>query len=448
VLEDQQTVCHACGAEWQEYSSTGVSVSKVSRLKPSSPIPERKLTSANRSLNIRENTHKISRRVQPGLSFSSLKGRESWHGLLSFVPLGGLVVFASYLLSQYTVHTKVQTFFLDDKYYELILAALRAHLTDYYSIAVNLYHQLYAPTIAMIPFPLILYVWLLAPSIADLKWLYFGFAMAASIASYFTIATITKQRLLAALSAAWIAYFLETNVYLMFEYWAVTVFLIGLAFFVSERHVPAAVTIGVATLIKEVFAPFMLIASIYYVSQLILLKRKKDIALTLSSLQKRQAQILINKKLAAWCIATVVVGVAYFLNGLASGGAGEPIHFFVTFDPSILPLLFAGSWFRYPPMPLVLVVGLALIGMSAFASRDQRMIAYGSFAFMILLMLTAGGGGLITSWQAITQSSPRYVAMSIALVNLFWLVGLYKIAAYPMRRFSSLLRSHRLLAVD
>jgi hypothetical protein len=441
VLKDDEKVCHACGAKREQGVSYGETVSEAPRPRLSSrPQEERKPTSVSRSVKLYENNRKLSTLIAP-FHLSKLKLGEFWSRPFSVASLIVLVVVASYLLGQYTVRTEVRIFFLDDKYYGLILTALHDHPDAYYSIATYFYRQLYAPTIAMIPFPLIFYIWILVSNIQDIKWLYFVFALAGTVASYFTITTITKQRLLAVLSAAWMAYFLETNIYLMFEYWAITVFLIGLAFFVSERYVPAAAIVGVATLIRQVFGPFMLVASVYYVSELILLNRKKDGLLTLQSLQKRKRQILINKKAVVWSTATAIVGVAYYLNGLASKGAEASIHFFVTFNPSILPLLFASSWFRYPALPVGLVIALALIGLSALTSWDQRIVMYASFASMIFLMLTAGGGGLITSWQMITQSSPRYVAMSIVLVNLFWLVGLYKIAKYPMLWVSSLLRS-------
>jgi hypothetical protein len=321
--------------------------------------------------------------------------------------------------------------------------AMRVHPTDYYSIADSLYHQLYEPGPSpLVHFPLIFYIWLLAPNIQDIKWLYLVFALGGTIASYFTVATITKQRLLAALSAAWVAYFLQTNIYFMFEYWAVTVFLIGLAFFVSERHVPAAAVIGVATLIKEVFAPFLVIASIYYVSQVILKNRREKGRWTFLSLQEREARTLINK--AVWWMATLVVGIAYFLNGHASSGSfGSPIervHFFRVFDPSVLTPLIYGPFFRYPPLPLILTVGLAFIGMYALANWDHRIIVSISFAAMILMMVTSEG----VPWEV--GLPQRYISMPITLINLFWLVGIYKIAEYPVRRVSSLRRFNMNLA--
>jgi hypothetical protein len=340
-------------------------------------------------------------------------------------------VFAIYLLGQYTIQNDVQTFFLDDSYYEQILTALRVHPTEYYSIAVTLYHQLYAPTLAIIHFPLIFYIWLLAPNNGDVKWLYFVFALAGTVASYWAVASITKHKLLAILSAAWVAYFLETNFYFMFEYWGIAVFLVGLAFFVSERHAPAAMMIGLATLIKEVFAPFMLIASIYYLLPLVVSHLRMKTGLGVSSNQgKRESRSRIVKRAVVWCAASSIVGFAYYMNGVSSQGTESPVHFFRTFNPSLLPVLFSDSWFQYPPIPVIVTVGLALIGISALLRRDQRIIVYASFASMILLMLTAGSEGLISSWEEIQQSSPRYIAMSVALVNLFWLVGLYKIAQY------------------
>src|SRR5208283_620841 len=131
------------------------------------------------------------------------------------------------------------------------------------------------------------------------------------------------------------------------------------------------------------------------------------------------------------------VGLAYYMNGVASQGTESPVRFFITFNPSLLPVLFADSWFQYPPIPVIVTVGLALIGISALLRLDQRIIVYASFASMILLMLTAGSEGLISTWEEIQQSSPRYIAMSVALVNLFWIVGLYKISQYVHRWLKS-----------
>jgi hypothetical protein len=236
----------------------------------------------------------------------------------------------------------------------------------------------------------------------------------------------------AVLSGAWMAYFLETNFYFMFEYWAVAVFLVGLAFYVSQRHAPAAIMIGLAALIKEVFAPFMMIASLYYLSQLVLPTRlRMKMGLGGPSNQgKRETRARIVKRTIIWCVASSIVGLAYYMNGAASHGTESPVRFFRTFNPSLLLVLFGDFWFQYPPIPVIVTVGLALIGITTLLRRDQRIILYASFASMILLMLTAGSEGLISSWEEIEQSSPRYIVMSITLVNLFWLVGLYKIAQY------------------
>jgi len=207
--------------------------------------------------------------------------------------------------------------------------------------------------------------------------------------------------------------------------------LVGLAFFISERYASAAILIGVATLIKEVFAPFMLIASIYYLVPLVVSRLRMKNGLGGSSNQgRRDSRLRIVNRAIVWCVASSIVGLAYYMNGAASQGTESPVHFFRTFNPSFLPVLFADSWFQYPPIPVIVTVSLALIGISAMLRRDQRIIVYVSFASMILLMLTAGSEGLISSWEEIQQSSPRYIAMSVALINLFWLVGLYKVARY------------------
>ena len=370
--------------------------------------------------------------------------------IASVVLLTGVVVFALYVLGQSVIQTEVFTVCFDDKYHMLVLTQLRVRPIDYYSICEKVYHELYEPgPAAWYRPPLIYYIWLLVPNVGDIKWLYLPFAMTASVASYFAVSTVTKRKLLAALSAAWMAYFLVggTKCYLMFEYWAISVFLIGLAFFVSEHHVLAAATIGAATLVKEVFAPFMLVASIYYLWRAVMKedvwrflaspfragfstpsfsRNKNHFARTLST------WILSNKKATVWGAVTFVVGVAYCLGALVVNLSFEsPIHFFETFDPSILPLLFATSFFSYPPIPFILTVSLALIGISALANWDQRILAYASFAFMILLMLTSESVPS-NAWPT------REIAMSITLVNLFWLVGLYKIFEYPTRWISSL----------
>lgn len=329
------------------------------------------------------------------------------------MPVIGLVVLVVCLLGQYTMPTSVQVNFLDDKYYKLILVELHVHPSNYYSIAVDLYHKMYAPTLAIIHFPLIFYIWLLAPTIDDVKWLYLVFAVAASVASYFTVLRMTQWRPLAFLCAVWIAYFLESPWYFMFEYWAIPVFLVGLAFFVSERNLPAAVIIGVATLIKEIFIPFMLIASIIYMLQWIFLRLRK------------RSTVTCVRRAVVWCIATIIVGAAYSINAIVSAGATSPYNFLETFDPSILLSLFAVYWFRYPPIPIILALSFSLIGMTALTKWSQRIIIYGSFVSMILLMLTVGESFFV-SREELLQSSPRYIAMSITLINIFWLVGIYK----------------------
>jgi len=347
------------------------------------------------------------------------------------------MTFAVCLLGQYTLENDVQTFFLDDKYYEMILTALRVRPFEYYSIAVALYHQLYAPTLAIIHFPLIFYIWLIVPTDSNVKWLYFAFALAGTVAAYWTVAVITKRRSLAILTGAWIAYFLQTGAYFMFEYWAITVFLVGLSYFVSERHVPAAVAIGLATLIKEVFAPFMVIASIYYALPIIQRFCLKQLKIgEFFNKGKASARPQTIRQAIVWCLATSIVGLAYYQNGIASQGTTSPVQFFRTFDLSLLPMLFSNSWFTYPPIPVTLTVCLGLIGISTLARWDQRIIVYASFASIILLMLTAGDQGLISTWEEIQQSAPRYVAMSITLINLFWLIGIYKIIIYIGRKIN------------
>jgi hypothetical protein len=277
------------------------------------------------------------------------------------------------------------------------------------------------------------YIWLLVPNVGDIKWLYLVFALAGTIASYFTVYSVTKQSLVALLSAAWMAYFLETPYYLMLEYWAISVFLIGLAFFVMKRHGCAAVAIGLAALIREVFAPFMLIASLYYLAASwkewwptvfhFFTGRRIE---TLKTLRYTETRKMMEAYV--WFAATCGVGLLYYLNGLPltrnfAFFLNEPVHHALRFQPEVITLLFV--WYlRNPPIP-VLAIALALIGMT-FLRKDQRPIMYASFAALPLLMLL---GVVRPPFELPLRGDnvPRYAAMSIAMVNLFWLTGPFKI---------------------
>jgi hypothetical protein len=258
------------------------------------------------------------------------------------------------------------------------------------------------------------------------------------VASYFAIFATTKQRLVAVLSAAWVAYFLETPNYLAYEPWAVSVFLIGLAFFFMNQHVPAAIIIGVAALFYEVFAPFLLFASIYYLvvnrhDWLYIFGIKKSRIMTPLTDHAKKA-----KEAFVWLMVTFVVGGLWYLNGFVSTG-GKPqltdagIQQALWFKPELFVLLFSGTHFRNPliigslraVIPIVLLpVVVALIGMT-FLDLDKRIVMYASFAFIpVLIPFGIVRVGAIVSISSVAE---RWAVMSIAMVNLFWVAGVYMI---------------------
>lgn len=358
--------------------------------------------------------------------------------------LGALIVFAIFILGQFVIHIQVRTYFLDDHFYELILSELRSRPTAYYSISDALFHELIGPTPFGLGyhFPLIFYIWLLVPSIGDIKWLYLVFALAGVVASYFAILAATKNSLVAFFSAAWMAYFLETGYFLMLDYWPVPVFLIGLALFLTKHHGWAAAAIGVTTLIKEVFAPFMVMASVYY-----LLAARREWIPYLHDLMIRHREGR-NKFLSgagktrqavAWISATIVVGSMYILNDIASYGFPPSAHAMVQqilgFEPGVLWLLFTEGYFRNPPLiPIVVAVALALIGI-AFLDRDQKIIMLLSFVLLPLLIptgvISTVPGATLANLGAIwVHLTSRWIAMSLVMVNLFWLTGAYNICKY------------------
>jgi hypothetical protein len=357
--------------------------------------------------------------------------------------LAGLITIATYLLGQTINNTEVTTHLLDETFRKMVLSELRVHPTAYYSIVDALYRQLYSAQGVLFAndFPLMFYIWLLVPNVGDIKWLYLVFALAGTVASYFTVYSVTKQSLVAVLSAVGMAYFLETSHYLMYEQWAISIFLIGLAFLARRHYVSGAAAIGVAALIREVFAPFMVIASLYYFVVSI-----EEWWPSVSAFLRRRfvgkwrilrfTEISKSKQAYAWFVATCVVGSLMYLNGLAS--TGGHIHFshspLTTNEPGLkleaLPLLFAdGCCYQHalPPVPAIVVILLSLIGI-AFLDKDQSIIMYSSLALLPLLILLGvvgygpGFGGVYSS-----DNVPRWNAMSITIVNLFWLTGASKI---------------------
>jgi hypothetical protein len=332
----------------------------------------------------------------------------------------------------------------------LILSQLRTQPTAYYSIADHFFRQVYmagGPPFSN-DFPLIFYIWLLAPTIGDIKWLYLPFALTGTVASYFAIYAATKNRLVGAFSAAWMAYFLQTEHYLTYEYWAASFFLVGLALFFMKHNVSAAIAMGVATILKEVFAPFLLFSSIYY------LVNEGDRLLDRSSFAiggHRMWSLLrdIGKsKALVWTTVTCFTGLLWYINGFVSTG-GKPqiteagFHNVAGFRPELLLLLFAGNQLRNPLtlgslqgdggrpivlLPAVVVIGLALIGMT-FLDKDECVLLYASFAFLPLLVPF----GIIRVANAIATTAnlpARWIVMSITMVNLFWVAGLYRICKY------------------
>jgi hypothetical protein len=389
--------------------------------------------------------------------FSAL--RELWRRYSPIVLYTVLVIFASYILWQHAIHTEVAVYFTDDAFYRSILSELRVHPTDYYSITDSIYRRLYSSVGAIggfvSYFPLMFYIWLLVPNVGDIKWLYMAFALAGTVASYFAVYSVTKQSLVAVLSAAWMAYFLETPYYLMLEYWGISVFLIGLAFFVMKRHVHAAVVISVATLIKVTCAPFMLFASLYYLAAswkewwpivfYFLTGRRRE--------TYRRGHYRKAREALVWIFATCIVGCGYYLNehaagarGLAATGAGVMLHYPQGFRLEILAALFGGNYFLNPPLPIIVTIVLALIGMT-FLGKDQRPVMYASFAFLPLL-IPAGVvqllGLTLANWPW-TIMPERWLGISMTMVNLFWLAGFYKIyeGIYRMIQHSLSPAAHR-----
>jgi hypothetical protein len=267
------------------------------------------------------------------------------------------------------------------------------------------------------------------------------------------------------MSGAWMAYFLRgcmfpTSHYLMLEYWAISVFLIGMTFFVMKRHVWAAAAVGVATLIRLSFAPFMLFASLYYLAastkewaprvHYVLTGKRQDPWRRVVRTAKTQ-----NMKAAyAWVVATGLAGLLYLVNDMVGRPLGRPLAYYVPevglsafmssplqFEPRVLWMLFNESYFPTPPIPIVAVIALALIGI-AFLSKDQSIVLCASLAMLPLIIATnlvslIVPGLTLVTWSQWANIPSRWIAMSITMVNLFWLTGAYKICArvyYTMNR--------------
>jgi hypothetical protein len=387
------------------------------------------------------------------LSISHSSLIKIWRRFSPIILFLALIVVASYLLGQSATHTDVTTALLDEGYRKMILLQLRDQPTTYYSIVDRLFRQLYSAQGPLFTndFPLIFYIWLLAPEIEGVKWIYFIFALCGAVGSYFAVYAATRQGLVAFLSAVWIAYFLETEHLLMYENWAISVFLIGFAFFMLKRPLAAAVAIGIATLLKEVFAPFLVAASIYYLAtsskrwwptiRYTMGSRFSSVTHEhLSRWRKAELQGDAQTKLAlTWIVTTCSVIFLWALNGFVSTGGNVRLsHSPFTSNQwgvqlDVLPLLFSGGCCYLhvlPPLPAVVVVGLGLIGI-AFLEKDQKVITYASLVAVPLLILL-GIVGYGSPYRS--DNVPRWDALSITLVNLLWLVGPYKICEYAYHR--------------
>ena len=141
-------------------------------------------------------------------------------------------------------------------------------------------------------------------------------------------------------------------------------------------------------------------------------------------------------------------GLLWYINGFVST-AGNPriaeagFHNVAGFKPELLLLLFGGTQLRNPLtfgslqgegghpiilLPAIVVIALALIGMT-FLDKDECIIMYAAFAFLPLLVPF----GIIQVGNAIATAAnlpSRWIVMSITMVNLFWVAGVYKICKY------------------
>jgi hypothetical protein len=319
------------------------------------------------------------------------------------------------LLVNHAVHSEVRSQMWDDAFHLKILTELRARPWAYKEIYDRLYRQSYAdvPTIFSRT-PFLFYIWLLLPDVQSIKWLYLTFSFSASLGSYFAIRSVTNSLLFGVFSALWMAWYMQKPFYLMFEYWAISIFLVSMAFFVKGHHRVAAILATMSALIKEVFAPFLVFAAGFY----FLGRRKREFVI--------------------WGLATLACGSIYLAYLLWTDSLGkQTVVYLAQLNPNLdLQGLFDVSsyFFNNPPLPMAANIILALIGMSV-ADKDQRRILYASFFFMPLLMFTAKENPPYTvSINVRDMVLSRWLAMPITLVGLFWLAGIWRLLAGAIRR--------------
>jgi len=174
--------------------------------------------------------------------------------------------------------------------------------------------------------------------------------------------------------------------------------------------------------------------------------RRYDFVMHRETMRRRQHMENRKTKLAlVWIVVTSAVGFMYILNDIASREGGglllsgfiqTPATNMLGFEPGVLWLLFTEDYFTRPPIPVILAVALALVGM-AFLDKDQSIITYLSFAQLPLLIamgvVTTEPGLTIAVWRTWTNVPSRWIAMSITMVNLFWLVAPYALAKHIYR---------------
>jgi len=169
-----------------------------------------------------------------------------------------------------------------------------------------------------------------------------------------------------------------------------------------------------STLVKEVFAPFLLFAVGFY-----FLGRKK-------------------REFFIWGLATLAAGTIYLAYLLWTDSLGKQTVVYLAqlnLNLDLQGLFDVSSYFfNNPPFPIAMNIVLALIGMSV-VDRDQRNILYASFLFMPLLMFTAKENPPYTaSINVGAMVLSRWLAMPITLIGLFWLTGLWRVSVEIIRR--------------
>ncbi|HMK83431.1 MAG TPA: hypothetical protein VK503_06915, partial [Candidatus Bathyarchaeia archaeon] len=130
VLEDDEAICNACGTPWGEQEAA-------------SDTAHKRLTQS-RQVAAGEEPTKISKthiRLLDSLRHTRQKAtppevhRREKVKLSTIIMTTGLIVFATYLLGQFTIHSQVITDIhrqtLDETFRMLILSQLRAHPTEY-----------------------------------------------------------------------------------------------------------------------------------------------------------------------------------------------------------------------------------------------------------------------------------------------------------------------------